>query len=196
MSPKATSAPTTSSSLADHNLDDLITVIEQRLTDPTRYRPPIGGNPWPPIWPPVCPPWPPFCPECAARELGAYGLGQIPKAVQSPGAAPFVSTANSMMRAAPSKSFVSVDQIGAELLRALGSWKDRLKGKTLSDKVAGLAANGGGRFDVVSAVNRSALFRGLGLMLFPSLLAGDDDLGDVVETLSKLLTDAGHEVLS
>lgn len=101
----------------------------------------------------------------------------------------------SMATAVPAKSFISMDQIGTELLEALGRWKDRLKGKKLTDKVAGLAANGGGRFDVVSAVNRSALFRGLGLVLFPSHLAGDDDLGDVVETLSKLLIDAGHEVL-
>lgn len=177
------------------SMEDLHGLIDSRIAG--------GEIPWPlnswglpwPIWPPF-PPFPPVgplpsppCPVCGANTHP--GLARAMVAAQ--GFQPMARVAGAPAKA-EGRQTLTTGKIWRELQEALGRWKPRLEGLDKDTELASMSASGGGRFDVLSAVNVSPFFKGLGLFLHYFQIGGDDTLGEVSDTIARLLEDLGHRV--
>ncbi len=194
MAKKAKKRTAFPSKVADLSIEQLWEAIDRRIASGEVPWPVAGGPaPWPmPLpmpRPPVFPePWPPFCPVCGTRNRIPNLEGPASSLAEAQSLMPRLSAVRSGSRT------VTSNQIWEELKKALEAWKSRFSDVTQDNKLASMAASGDGRFDVLSAVRRSPFFGSLGLVLHYFQIGGDEDLGDVVETIGKLLEDLGHMV--
>lgn len=183
------------SKVTDLSLEQLLDAVDRRIASGEVPWPLVAGpTPWPypfpyPRPPHVPDPWPPRCPVCGS------GFGYGTTAQQITGALDAQSIMPSALAGGrPATRTVTVKQIWRELKQALVDWKSRYADVEEETELDTMAASGNGRFDVLSAVRRSDFFNSLGLVLHYFQIGGDEDLGDVVETIAKLLGDLGHMV--
>lgn len=185
------------SSVGDLTIRQLVTLIDRRIAG--------GEIPWPLrpnseegwSWQAKQFPWPyPYINPQPHQGSGPWQPNFVEPRFGGHSGAANVAFSASPSAYVHTSAAISTDLIWSELKSALVEWKPRFGDVTESTKLASMTASGDGRFDILSAVARSAFFNSLGLVLHYFQIGGDETLEDVIETIGRLLEDLGHVVQS